>query len=158
MALNFDGFHRIVDRQFKQCYDVLFAKTGKYAADGDPLHNFNVASGLLGNLPREALAGMMSKHVVRLFDMIRDPSEIPMEQWDETITDTMNYLVLLKVMMAESIMDEVQGSIPQTTMLPTTPKTSMFPIINQPNSQSIFIPDPTTAGNATQNEGQHTNA
>ena len=49
-----------------------------------------------------ALAGMMSKHVVSLYDMCYSTLlHFDMGQWDEKITDCINYLILLKALVKE---------------------------------------------------------
>lgn len=53
-------------------------------------------------LGKAALAGMMSKHVVSLYDMCYSTLlHFDMEQWDEKITDCINYLILLKALVKE---------------------------------------------------------
>ena len=50
----------------------------------------------------DALAGMMSKHVVSLYDMCYSSLlQFDLEQWDEKITDCINYLILLKALIKE---------------------------------------------------------
>ncbi len=55
-----------------------------------------------GCSPERALAGMMAKHIVSLYDMCYSDKEIfEMAVWDEKITDTLNYLFLLKGVVEE---------------------------------------------------------
>lgn len=118
MTLTEEGLRRICDRHLKSQYDSLMELIRSYSSDDDPLHVFRVSAELQGTIPRDALGGMMSEHIVRLFDMIRCPDEIPMEQWDTVIVKIINHLILLKAMMAERIMDEIQSAT--TTSLPPT--------------------------------------
>ena len=51
---------------------------------------------------------MMSKHVISLYDMCYSSLlHFDMDQWDEKITDCINYLILLKALVKE---DQAYGS------------------------------------------------
>lgn len=68
----------------------------------DCLSAFKIAASLQGCTPKTALAGMMSKHVVSLYDMCYSSLlQFELEQWDEKITDCINYLILLKALIKE---------------------------------------------------------
>ena len=66
----------------KVTVDTLTAKAAEYATDGDRLHNFKVAAAVQGISPTAALAGMMAKHTVSVYDMIGDGEVHPMELWE----------------------------------------------------------------------------
>ena len=52
--------------------------------------------------PQRALAGMLAKHIVSLYDMcFAEEAVYPMDTWDEKITDSLNYLFLLKAIVKE---------------------------------------------------------
>ena len=52
--------------------------------------------------PQRALAGMLAKHIVSLYDMcFAEETVYPMDTWDEKITDSLNYLFLLKAIVKE---------------------------------------------------------
>lgn len=53
-----------------------------------------------GTTPIQALAGMMCKHTVSVYDMCRS-GEYPIELWSKKITDSINYLLLLRAMVEE---------------------------------------------------------
>lgn len=93
-------FDKVVDEQLKKCNSVLFAKACEYAT-ADRLHNFKVAAGLQNCTPEQALGGMMAKHTVSVYDMIRDGRQHNLELWDEKITDSINYLLLLRALVEE---------------------------------------------------------
>lgn len=88
-------FNRYINQQIERCQKILSHKSTLYASDVDRLHNFDVASTLWGSNQIMALGGMLSKHTVRLFDMIQAPNEVSIHDWDETITDHLNYLLIL---------------------------------------------------------------
>lgn len=106
--MDIQKFNTIFAKQFDRCADVLVAKGVEYAGPEDRLHNFKIAGKLSGVSPRKALAGMMIKHVVSVYDMCKDDTRYPMVQWDEKITDTINYLILLRAVVEEElILDEL---------------------------------------------------
>lgn len=89
--------------QYRKCADVLAHKKKEYTGDRiDRLSAFKIAASLQGCTPKTALAGMMSKHVVSLYDMCYSSLlQFELEQWDEKITDCINYLILLKALIKE---------------------------------------------------------
>lgn len=95
-----DQFNTIIENQQKRCMDVLVNKAKEYATE-DRLHNFKVAAGLQMTTPINALAGILSKHTVSIYDMCRSGQRYSMEMWDEKITDHINYLLLLKALTVE---------------------------------------------------------
>lgn len=95
-----EEFDKIIGEAISRCMDTLKVKQGEYATE-DRLHNFNVAAKLLNCTPHTALAGMMAKHTVSVYDLIqrREKDEhIPIELWREKIGDHINYLLLLTAM------------------------------------------------------------
>ena len=81
--------------------DTLTAKAKEYAADNDRLHNFKVAAAVQGISPLAALAGMMAKHTVSVYDMIANEADYTMDLWEEKIKDSINYLFLLWALLHE---------------------------------------------------------
>ena len=93
-------FNFTVDEQLRKCQDILCAKAEEYAT-ADRLHNFKNAAGMMSATPQEALAGMMAKHTISIYDMCRSGKIYPMSLWEEKITDHINYLLLLKALVVE---------------------------------------------------------
>ena len=63
-------FNVVLEQQYRKCADVLAHKKKEYTGDRiDRLSAFKIAASLQGCTPKAALAGMMSKHVVSLYDM-----------------------------------------------------------------------------------------
>lgn len=96
-------FNEIINERLIKCTQLLCAKSDEYATE-DKLHNFKVAARLQGCTPIKALAGMMCKHTVSVYDLIRDNEEgkqIPKELWEEKIGDSINYLLLLTALIEE---------------------------------------------------------
>ena len=93
-----ERFDQILQEEILHCLDVLNGKATEYAADSDRLHNFQVAAALTGETWEQALAGMMKKHTVSIYDMCYSGRNYPLELWREKITDHINYLLLLWAM------------------------------------------------------------
>ena len=93
-------FERIFEEQVERSRIVLVNKASEYATE-DRLHNFKVAAALEGKTPEQALAGMMAKHTVSVYDMAESGLVYPIELWQEKITDHINYLFLLNAIVRE---------------------------------------------------------
>ncbi len=87
----------IFDEQIQLCADILKSKAREYSTDEDRLHNFKLAAALQECSMRQALAGIMVKHTVSIYDMCRSDETLSLELWTEKITDHLNYLLLLNV-------------------------------------------------------------
>ena len=95
-----EQFEIIVQEQIARCTSVLIDKAKEYAT-ADKLHNFKVAAQLQGITPRQALAGMMAKHTVSIYDMCVSHDDFSTDMWNEKITDHINYLLLLRAVVEE---------------------------------------------------------
>lgn len=104
-----DEFEKIINYQWNRCLAVLSYKADEYATE-DRLHNFKVAAEIQGCTPLQALAGFMAKHTVSLYDMMRE-NNAPLSQWDEKITDHLNYLFILRAMLEENSPSKVDLSV-----------------------------------------------
>lgn len=111
-----EEFNFIIDSQLNVCRDVLGTKAQEYAWPVDRLHNFKQAAHLQEISVKEALRGMMAKHTISVYDMIKSGKTYPMELWGEKITDHINYLLLLMAVVCEedstSPMDEEDAISP----------------------------------------------
>ena len=100
-----DEFNKLVNDQLEYCKSLLCKKGKEYDSDSnDRFHAFKVAAVLQDETPQQALAGMMAKHTISIYDLIRAESS-DLTIWEEKITDHINYLLLLKGL----IMDEYGG-------------------------------------------------
>ena len=104
----------IIENQIERSMDVLIEKNNEYGANNDRLHNFRVAAELQNCTMEQALAGMMCKHTISIYDMIQGLSDdekrkYPLELWEEKITDNINYLLLLKAVVEERYWRENSG-------------------------------------------------
>ena len=105
--MNTEYFNKIIHEQIERCEATLCKKADEYATD-DRLHNFKVAAEIQNCLPTTALGGMMAKHTVSVYDMIRGLEEgksYPIELWNEKIGDSINYLLLLAAAVREAQAD-----------------------------------------------------
>lgn len=99
-----EKFNEIAHEQISRCENTLCKKSDEYSANNDKLHNFKQAANLQRCKPTTALAGMMVKHTISIYDMLRgleDGKTYPIELWDEKIGDHINYLLLLSAMLRE---------------------------------------------------------
>lgn len=95
-----ERFNEETQKQIQRSIDTLCKKATEYATE-DRLHNFKVAASLEQVTPIQALAGMMAKHTVSVYDMCISGKDYPISLWEEKITDHINYLLLLNAMVRE---------------------------------------------------------
>lgn len=104
--MNNADFNQIVDGQLNLCRNLLCKKGEEYDNNtNDRFHSFKVAAKLQNKTPMQALAGMLAKHTVSVYDLMNTGSH-NLSIWDEKITDHINYLLLLKGL----IIDELNAS------------------------------------------------
>lgn len=99
-----EQFNESVLKRIDVCLKTLCTKAEEYAGPIDRLHNFKTAAKLQNCTPITALGGMMCKHTVSVYDLIRDHEQektIPLELWYEKIGDSINYLLLLTALVEE---------------------------------------------------------
>ena len=94
-TMTMNDFEKVTQEQIDRCLAVLLKKSKEYSTKTDKLHNFQLAAGLQGCSEKEALYGMWAKHLVSLSDMCRSDSTYDLALWEEKITDTINYALLL---------------------------------------------------------------
>ena len=99
-GMSSETFERLMEEQIERSRAVLCHKAKEYAT-GDRLHNFRVAAALQGCDPIQALSGMMAKHTVSVYDMCESGKAYPIDLWQEKITDSINYLLILNAMVRE---------------------------------------------------------
>jgi len=96
-------FTKVVEERLAKTRGTLISKADEYAR-GDRLSNFKDMAVMLHTIPEQALAGLVSKHIVALLDFIRDIEKGKVQsypRWDEKIGDIMAYLCLLDAMVQE---------------------------------------------------------
>ena len=101
-----EDLKKIMEKQFERCMVVMLGKSIEYTeGSDDKLEHFRAAAALMGVTPEAALMGMLSKHLVSVADMCMDQrgsGAYGMDRWDEKITDSINYLLLLRAIVEET--------------------------------------------------------
>lgn len=106
-------FAEIFEEQFQTSDSMLNSKRKEYANQNvDVLHNFRQAAHLEQTTMRAALGGFLVKHIVSVFDMIHEDELRDMAVWDEKITDSLNYLILLKAIVVEEAAEKAAEATP----------------------------------------------
>ncbi len=84
----------------------LERKGEEYADVCDRFHNFNAASELTGFPPHQVLGLFMAKHIISIYDMMRDEILLSeknnLDMWKEKIGDAICYLLLLYGMVVDA--------------------------------------------------------
>lgn len=104
--MNSKRFNEVFNEQHENRKSILCGKAEEYASDVDRLHNFKVAAAVQELSPLQALAGMMAKHTVSVYDMLWSGKKYPLELWKEKITDSQNYLDLALALVVEEMESE----------------------------------------------------
>lgn len=98
-------FEQIVDERFNACRLILAQKEEEYSVDGDRLSNFKRAGFIELVKPETALLGMLTKHVVSVYDAIDElefRDKVPSKEWIHAkLTDWINYALLLEGLIEE---------------------------------------------------------
>jgi len=100
------NLNKIVEATLKSCKETLIRKGDEYVTTNDALANFKKSAALQGVTPKQALLGYMSKHTISIATMIGEDGDFPAEKWDEKIGDSINYLILLRAIVAEEAANE----------------------------------------------------
>lgn len=104
-----EDFDNILLKQLDQCVITLGSKGIEYASQ-DRLSNFKFAASLQNTTPREALGGMMAKHIISIYDLIREKDLSELSVWEEKIGDAINYLILLKALVIEEFQTKEENN------------------------------------------------
>ena len=137
-------FETHLTAQQQRSTDILSAKGKEYAGPTDRLHNFKQAAHLQRITQAEALGGMMAKHTVSVYDMIDrgDVTAFTLEQWQEKITDHINYLLLLNAVVEEEHAARADVESNESAMDPDAAE----------DAKGTFL-DPTTIRDLVENPG-----
>lgn len=105
--MNLTTFNKIVTDQLTRSELLLTGKGEEYAEGAknnfgiDRLAHFKKAAALQDETPAQAAFGMLAKHLVSVADMVGAKKRYPLEQWDEKISDSINYLLILRAIIEE---------------------------------------------------------
>lgn len=89
-------FNNLVDGVCEELKSTLKTKADQYAHTDDRLANFKAISHLLGVSYKEALWGLVVKHIVALNDFIVYGLDPGTDQWLEKTGDIICYMILLR--------------------------------------------------------------
>lgn len=94
-------FDKIVDDLTDQIKSVLKSKATEYNLEDDRLSSFKRAASLQQQTPSQSLLGMMTKHVISIYDYVESGTKFTEAMAREKIGDNLNYLILLFAMLKE---------------------------------------------------------
>lgn len=100
-------FTDIIAKQMDLCGNLLISKGEEYAPDVDRLAAFRKAAALQQCSMAQAAFGMLAKHLVSVADMVTVPAEYSICRWEEKLSDSINYLLILRAIIQEEVSDEV---------------------------------------------------
>lgn len=120
-----EQFEKVIEKQLESIREVLLIKSKEYATE-DKLHNFRISAQLQNITMEQALAGMLSKHTVSIYDMIASGDRYSIEKWDEKINDHIVYLLLLRAIIEEKITHEYIIETDNGPIAVTNPTYSRF--------------------------------
>ncbi|HMS83601.1 MAG TPA: hypothetical protein PKD12_08125 [Nitrospira sp.] len=104
-------FQEVLDEQLSRISSILGIKTREYATQEDQLKNIREAAKLQNIALTEAVGGMMAKHTVSIYAMIRDTErDFPMTMWNEKITDHIIWLILLLAVLEDDYTEKDNAS------------------------------------------------
>ena len=100
--MNQNKFQEIVVEQMNRCKNTLIKKGIEYDCEtSDRLRSFKRGAVILNMTPKQVLTGYLNKHIISIYDMCSSDKKYPVEQWNEKITDAINYLLLLRALIEE---------------------------------------------------------
>ena len=89
--MNQKEFNEVIVRQTDHCKSMLVVKGAEYAPRA---------------VKNTAVMGMLSKHLISVSDMCMGEQQYSKEQWDEKITDSINYFLILRAIVEEELNEE----------------------------------------------------
>ena len=106
--MNQKEFNEVIVRQTDRCKSMLVANAPRAVKNTavDRLAHFKKAAVVLNTTPRAALMGMLSKHLISVSDMCMGEQQYSKEQWDQKITDSINYFLILCAIVKEELNEE----------------------------------------------------
>ncbi len=100
--MKLEDFNIIIQEQVERCLTVLARKGEEYSTADDRLSHFKEAAAAQEIPTKQALWGMLAKHITSLNGMCKS-GQSDMDRWLEKITDSINYLLLLRVLVEEEM-------------------------------------------------------
>lgn len=96
-----ERFNEIVEELLKTTQNTLIRKEDEYSLDTDRLSTFKKAAVIQHQTNAQALLGMMTKHIVSIYDIVEQNKPVSKALANEKIGDAINYLCLLYAVLEE---------------------------------------------------------
>lgn len=96
-----NDFNKLVEENLAKVKSILVKKTAEYNLDEDRLSVFKRAGALQSESAEEALLGMLTKHIISIYDMVKSNDSYDLDRWQEKCIDSINYLLLLLALETE---------------------------------------------------------
>lgn len=121
-----EEFEKVFKEELALVTKTLIVKRKEYTPEAstmDCLKNFKNGSSLMGS-PELCLCSYMLKHLVSIFDMSKLPDNYEEDVWIEKITDSINYLFLLRALISERMKNKAgSGYYPEMEIKKSPTKT-----------------------------------
>lgn len=103
--MNEERFNQIVEAQVDMALAMFRKKNDAYSGTQtvDRLAGVKGVAAVRGVSNLEAISGMMAKHTMSIYNMMRDGKEYPVSVWNEKISDHINYLLLAAACVHEGL-------------------------------------------------------
>lgn len=102
--MTIEDFNKIVKEQCDKIKSTLSMKQSEYNFTADRFDSFKRAAVLEDTSAVKALEGYLTKHVISLYDMLNSGEKFTKERWEEKISDSINYLILLRGILEDTDM------------------------------------------------------
>ena len=91
-----ERFNQIIEAQVDMALALFRKKNDAYSGTQivDRLAGVKDVAAIRGVGKLEAISGMMAKHTMSIYNMMKSDQEFPIEVWNEKISDHINYLLL----------------------------------------------------------------
>lgn len=105
--MTFKDFNKSIEQQLEFSKKLMLKKGNEYAKkagefpQGDRLAHFKKAASLQSVSQKQAIFGMLAKHIISISDMVASEETYSADLWQEKITDSINYLLILKAAVDE---------------------------------------------------------
>lgn len=109
---------KAIYKQMDRCNDILKKKFEEYGNHEDPFWHFERSAGLLGGTRELALMHLFAKHLTCIVEMAEGPDSYSGDQWEEKLTDAINYLLILSAMVDETCGEDVPERAHTDTLSP----------------------------------------